>query len=1269
MRKLYFILLLLLPFSFFGQQNLSVKLGWSGIQSQKTFKSLNINYFSFAGAENILEYGSLPLYSTSVDLTDELFGCEISIREISFDTLSAEITSSLTDAELISDSIFYRLNTEKGTANILILPFRKIENGTRLIRLTEFEVRVDLIPVEMKTPEETKVKSYKSNSVLSEGTWFKMGILKTGVHKIAYNNLIQMGLDPTQMDLSKVGIYGNYDGMLPEDNSKARTDDLEENAVKFVGGDDGSWDENDYLLFYARSAVKWKYNLFSGRFDHANNSYSDTTFYFFTSDQGTGLKIENISSTETSPTHEMNSFVDMAFHDNDAENLMSSGREWYGEKLSSDTIEMTYVFSFPNRIATESVYLSYDIAARGGLNSFYRITANGQVISDSVKIDNVPVSSAYYAKYVNRKLTFFTDQDDIVVKVKGLTQSATLQSWINYVELNARRKLIYQGGQLHFRDPEISAAGNITEFTMLGANENLKVWNVTNLHKPSNISYNLDGERLSYRLATDSLQEFLVFDNNSFYQPVSYLPLVNQNLHGITDVDMVIVTAPAFWNQANRLALLHQKADGLRSVIVTPEMIYNEFSSGSQDVAAIRDFMKMLYDKGAFGDNHPYLLLFGDASFDYKHRIHGNTNFVPTYESKESLKETTSFATDDFFGLLDDDEGSNSVGNLDVGIGRLPVTTADQARNMVDKIEHYMGRNADVMGSWRNTLCFAADDEDANLHLDQASSMIDIADTLHAGIHINKIFSDAFKQVTVPNGHRFPEVNEQIKKQVNQGAVIFNYTGHGGLTGWSEEIILDVPTIQAFNNLDNMPLFITATCEFSRFDNPEFVSAGEYLFLNKTGGSIALMTTTRLAYAHANIVVNRRIYNNLMKTENGKKPRLGDLMRLSKIPSNSNYLNFALLGDPALHLAFPENEVVTEMIDNKEVRSAEADTVHALSKVSISGFIQDIDGNKMNSFNGYLYPKVYDKPGKYKTLGNDPRSKVVDFYLSDKVLYEGKISVVNGEFSFSFLVPKDISYDYGFGEINYYAVDTVNFVDAWGAYEQIMIGGMDMLADTDNTGPDIHLYLDHKDFQSGQTTTANPLLIADLYDDFGINNTGQSLGRDLVLVLDENYMNSEIVNDYFQIEVDTYKKGSLYYQLENLQNGWHIINLKAWDLLNNSSEQSIDFYVDDNAEIMLVDVVNYPNPFVNETNFGFIHNKSNEILTVQVLIYDINGSYVGQLNETLESEGNKITPLTWNGRNKNGSTVPPGVYSYNIIVTDRHGNQSIQRQKMIKLSE
>jgi len=641
---------------------------------------------------------------------------------------------------------------------------------------------------------------------------------------------------------------------------------------------------------------------------------------------------------------------------------------------------------------------------------------------------------------------------------------------------------------MNFRDPHSAAAGNVTRFNIKDASSEVMIWDITDHHNPLNIDYNQDIDNIYFVAPTDSLREFIIVEQETFYTPVSYEMVQNQNLHNIFNADMIIISHDSFVDQANRLVVIHESMDGMNVLVVTPVQIYNEFSSGSQDISAIRDFMRMLYERGLFSDdyNSGYLLLFGDASFDYKHRIHENTNFVPTFESAESLRLTGSFATDDFFGLLDADEGGNSSGELDIGIGRFPVTTHEEAKAAVDKVEHYVRRDFEVMRDWRNQFCFIADDGDNNLHLHQAKQLISIADTLSPGIRINKIFSDAFTKIAVPGGKRFPDVNTLINKQVDNGSLIINYTGHGGLIGWSEERILDLPMIHNFNNFNNLPLFITATCEFSRFDDPEFTSAGEYVFLNEHGGSIALLTTTRLAYAHANIVVNRRIYEHILEKVNGELPRLGDLVRLSKIPSDQNYLNFVLLGDPALRLAYPEYEVQTISINSKPVTS-DADTVRALQEVTVQGEITYSNGSLIDSFTGIIYPKVFDKPSNYSTLGNDNGSYPEEFQLIDRLLFDGKVSVNSGRFEFAFLVPKDISYNYGFGTISYYALDTINMVDAWGAYEKLLIGGFDESTHEDDTGPVINLYLEDKTFVSGDATSKSPLMLAEISDEQGIS--------------------------------------------------------------------------------------------------------------------------------------------------------------------------------------
>ena len=1270
MKNLYYIiLLLLLPLFQYGQVEIPVQINWNGISTQSTVKGLEVKTISFDNNIHKYRFGALPVYTTNVSLPAEYFGCELDFKVISADTLTVNESISLTDSDLLEGEILWYVEYDDLMAKIYVVPMMRIQQEEKIQIIQKFEISVDFVPIEERENIKSREVFYTDNSVLSSGDWYKIGIVQSGIHKITYSDLQSIGIDPSGLDLTKIGIFGTYDGMLNELNSVSRPDDLTEDAIMIMGEDDSLFDENDYILFSAKSAVTWKYNAFSSRFDHKNNIYTDTTYYFLTTTEGTGKRIAVIPGSGPQPTYTVDEFSDYDVHDKDLENLIYSGKEWFGERFSGDTLERTFSFHFPNKFDESPVYLNFEIIGRSFTNAYYQVYANETLLIDSTLLLKVSSSGGIYARRSSKTVTFFTEEDQIDIKVKFLTDDVTARAWLSYIELNVVRDLKYDGGQMNFRDPLSAAAGNVTRFNIRDASSDVMIWDITDHHNPLNIDYIQDIDYMYYVVPTDSLREFIIAGQETFHSPVSYEMVQNQNLHNISSVDMIIISYASFLGQANRLANIHESVDGMNVLVVTPDLIYNEFSSGSQDVSAIRDFMRMLYERGSFSADYKsgYLLLFGDASFDYKHRIHENTNFVPTYESKESLRLTGSFATDDFFGLLDEDEGGNSSGELDIGIGRFPVTTVEEAETAVDKIEQYVSRNFEVMRDWRNQFCFIADDGDNNLHLHQAKQLINIADTLHPGMRINKIFSDAFIKTTVPGGKRFAEVNILINKQVESGTLIINYTGHGGLIGWSEEMILDLPMIHGFANFNNLPLFITATCEFSRFDDPEFTSAGEYVFLNEHGGGIALLTTTRLAYAHANIVVNRRIYEHILEKVNGELPRLGDLVKLSKIPSDQNYLNFVLLGDPALRLAYPKYEVQTTLINSKPVTN-DADTVRALQEVTVHGKIIYGNGSLIDSFTGFIYPKVFDKPSNYSTLGNDNGSYPEEFQLIDRLLFDGKISVNNGHFEFSFLVPKDISYNYGFGTISYYALDTMNMVDAWGAYEKLLIGGYDESAHIDDNGPVINLYLEDKTFVSGDATSKNPLMLAEISDEQGISYTGYSLGRDIVVVIDNDYANSMIMNEYFNISTDSYQSGSIAYQLERLEPGLHTLSLKAWDLHNNSSEATIDFYVDENADIELSGVLNYPNPFTETTKFDFIHNKSNAWLEVEINIYDINGRFVTSINEQVKTFGFRIIPIQWNGRDDNGNRIAPGVYMYHIIVTDQYGSSALQSQKFIKIN-
>lgn len=1266
-RFLINILVVLLPFFMMGQSSHQVHINWSELMSQKSNSGNVINFYSFDDATNLYDFGALPVQISIVKLPSEYFGCEIQVNILTQDTIPKSIVEQLADIDLVSSSVQYQILYGKETADIYVLPFLRTENGY-VIRLIDYEIIIDFIPVEKISNQNAVSQEYVSSSVLSSGTWYKMGIDNTGVHKLSYSDLENLGIDPGQLDTKKIGVFGNYNGMLHESNGRIRPDDLLENSISIVGGEDGSFDTDDYILFYAQSSTTWKYNLFTGRFDHFTNLYADTSYYFLTTDAGINKRIQLVGSVIDDPSETVNSFYDYAVHEEDLENLMYSGKAWFGERFTGETTERIFNFSFPNLNTERALYINFEMVARGFIKTYAEVYINDVLVVDSLDFDKVNTSGSRYASLKSSKKTFFADSDKLDVKVKYYSDDPTAIAWLNFLELNAERKMIFTGGQMGFRDPHVSASGNIARYEIEDVTTNVRVWDISDVFNPVEVDFNMSGSRLDFTLYADTIHDFTLFDETDYFKPVEISSVQNQNLHEISDVNFVIISPDYYKTQAQRLAQLHEEVDGLEVIVVSPEEIYNEFSSGSQDVTAIRDFMRMLWKTDAFGDEPGYLLFFGDASFDYKHRIHENTNIVPTYQSDESLRETQSYATDDYFGLLDDDEGDNCRGNLDIGIGRFPVSNEHDAEVAVDKVVYYLNQNELVMRPWRNSICFVADDADHNLHLHQAKYLISTTDTVQPIFNLNKIFSDAYTKVTVPGGKRFPEVNKKIINQVEEGALIVNYTGHGGLISWAEELILDVPTIRGFENIENMPLFITATCEFSRFDNPEFISAGEYLYLNENGGAIALLTTTRLAFAASNIIVNQRIYEHLMEREDGERPRLGDLIRLSKIPSNSNFLNFALLGDPALRLAYPQYNVVTNTVNDRAVDN-KADTVHALSLVTINGSVVDHSGGKMTNFNGYVYPKVYDKYSEYTTLGTETDSSPEDFDLMDKILFNGKITVVNGDFEFSFLVPKDISYRYGFGKISYYAFDTAAHIDAWGSYRRIFIGGLDNQAEPDNSGPEIALYLNNENFQSGDDVPINSYFLADLFDQSGIHSTGNSLGRDIALTMDGDLANTMVMNEYYVPDVDTYQSGEVSYLFNGLTDGWHLFTLKAWDLQNNSSETTIDFYVDEYAEILLSNVMNYPNPFSDETYFGFIHNKQGAVLDVQIKIYDINGRFVTQLDDNVGSVGDEAIPIKWDGKDHNGNPLPSGLYTYHILVTDYTGNTTIQRQKMIKLSE
>ena len=1130
-----------------------------------------------------------------------------------------------------------------------------------------------------------------NNSVLSSGNWYKLGVTQNGVYKINKTFLVALGLNPSNIDPRNIRVYGNGGKLMPEKNSVFRHDDLQENAITVVGESDGVFDNNDYILFYGQSTDSWKHIAGSIMpFDHQIHYFSDTSFYFINVDLGIGKRVSSQNSLANAPNIITNTSDYYGFHELNNVNVVKSGREFFGEKFDLNT-SYSFPFVVPDAVIGDSLYVKASVLSRSDITSSYAVNFNNGSFSFTCAATNTSDYRADVGYTGGAIKGALLGSNYLSILVSKLTTQAS--GWLDNVVFNCRRNLIFNQTQFNFRDHKTKLGTNtFANFNITNNSSNSPIiWDVTNPTDIKEQLYNTNATILDFTSTADSLREYCIFINSQALVPKAYGAIPNQNLHAIQQADFVIVTHPLFLAEAQKIALIHQNFDTLTYAIATTQEVYNEFSSGTPDIGAIRDFVKMLYKRPTDPNlATKYLLLLGDGSYKNKDiNVSGNTAMIPTYETPNSSSYTNSFTTDDYFALMDDNEGDLSYAGpdlVDIGVGRFPVKNKAEAIAVTNKIDNYYKRNFGFninaiesscvtaendypQGDWRNWVCFIADDEDSNTHLNDANTLANKIYNGNKYYNVDKIFLDAYVQYSTPGGDRYPDAINDLNRRIEKGALIINYTGHGGELGLAEERIVEVSQILGWTNKNNLPLMVTATCEFSRFDDPDRTSAGEYCLLNENGGAIGLMTTVRLAFSGLNFILNNAFYDYALNPmTNGKMPHIGDLYRLTKrqIGTNEQYRNFVILGDPALKLAYPEQRVFTSTINSQTVTSASSDTLKALSLVSITGFVGDKNGNKLTTFNGVVYPTVFDKETTITTLANDPTSYPSPFILQKNIIYKGKSEVINGNFSFSFLVPKDISYNFGKGKISYYAHNGVH--DANGYYDKVVIGGSNANAINDNQGPTINLFMNDEKFVSGGSTNENPKVYAKISDNSGINTIGTGIGHDIVAILDQNTKNSIILNDYYVSDLNTFQSGKIRYPLNQLKEGNHTLSLKVWDVQNNSSFSVTDFVVASQAELALTHVLNYPNPFTTKTKFFIEHNQCCTNLKVVIQVYTITGKVVKSITQTINNEGFRFDGIEWDGKDDFGDKLARGVYIYKVSVTDGKKKKADKIEKLVILN-
>ena len=1269
-------------FSFSENRNNSRKINWEIRHNKISGSSSSGSFLFFDNATYDLKNHQLPFYFEKITLNKGFNNCYVTLSDELFEGLSDEETSVVANNVVIKNEITVdvKIGYEQKQPQALVsfIPIRKNPESNKYEKLVSFNLVVHPDISAAKTTE-TFQKTYASASVLATGNWYRIGVTTDGIYKISYSFLKKLGMDVDNINPKNIRLYGNGGGMLPYASSIPRKDDLVENAILVQGEADSILDSLDYILFYGESPNTWSYGS-DQKFHHQVNLYSDTTFYFITADLGLGKRITPQPSSTLPVTNTVTSFDDYAFHELDGQNFIKSGREWYGEYFDALTF-YAFSFSFPNIDVSYPVYVQTDLAARCATTSVFNVSCQASSVSVMPPGLNLANYTGPFASTATGSFTFLPANDNIIINVSKQTSSAI--GWLNYIEVNSRRQLVMNGDQMLFRDILSVGTGKVCEFDLSSSNSSIQVWEVTDPANTKLQSVSLNGNTLKYTLATDSLRKFIAFNGTNFYSPVSFGIVPNQNLHGLAQTDLIIVSHPDFMSEANTLQNLHSTNDGMSAIVVTPQQIYNEFSSGAQDVSAIRDFVKMFYDRA--GNNSSlfpkYLLLIGDGSYDNKKRIANNTNFIPTYQTVNSTDVAGSYTFDEFYGCLDDNEGNLTSDLVDLGVGRLPVKSKTEAEGVVNKIVKYESAasgqtsgcsgqsTSSSFGDWRNVICFVADDQqpDGNVFVSDADKLATYVDTNYRSYNIDKIYMDSYQQESTAGGHRYPDATSAFNNRVEKGALIMNYIGHGGEVGLAHERLIEVSDINGWKNINSLPLFITATCEFSRYDDPERTSAGEYVLLNSQGGGIALLTTTRLAYEGPNFDIINNFFKYAFKPVNGKMPKLGDLYRLTKTASGAsdNIRNFTLLGDPALALAYPKYDIYTNSINGSAI-SIIPDTMKALAKISVSGYVADKNGTKLN-YNGILYPTIYDKEQTFPTLSNniqDPPSPF-SFKLQKNILYKGKASVTNGDFSFSFIVPKDIVVQYGKGRISYYAENGTE--DAKGYYENVIVGGYSSNAAIDNNGPEIKLYMNDNKFVFGGTTNENPFLYAQMKDSSGINTIGNAIGHDVTAVLDENTAKSIVLNDYYQSDLNSYKSGTIKYPFSKLSEGRHTLSFKAWDVYNNSSQAYTEFIVATSAALALNHVLNYPNPFTTKTSFYFEHNQACDFLDVQIQIFTVSGKLVKTISTYVHTEGFRCDPIDWDGKDEFGDFIGKGVYIYRLKVKTSDGIVADKFEKLVVL--
>ncbi|QDP86176.1 type IX secretion system sortase PorU [Chryseobacterium sp. SNU WT5] len=1187
-------------------------------------------------------------------------------------------------SDIESDISYYTnpYSKEKST-NIRVSTF-KYEKGS-IYRLKSFTL----------STAENKLQSNKfttraasTDNPLKNGNFYKIKVDKSGVFKITAKFLRDNGLNPSNINPKNFRIYGNGGLMLPEHNTDFRYSSLQENAIQVTGEDDGVWNEEDYALFYAQGPNGYNVYKNSGnsngnenrrietRTDKSKNLvniYDDFAYYFINFDSGPGKRI--LEQDQEISSNIISRYDDFQYINEEKYNLMKIGRIWTGDSFI-DNKTVTFTTRSPIQANDYVYYRTRYIAFQSAGNKMaVNINNSNPVTLEIASNDTREYIQSIYTGTVSN----LTGTQLSFNYAPSVTSNPNGKFYFDYAEVQYKEDLKFNNSQMNFRSYDINEkSSNIYTFSISDASSAEQVWQVSdlaNVSKKVNKSGNNSTFTFGYLANSDFVNEFVAFKNSDAFAPNFVGKVENQDLAGLQNINYLMITVPQMMGHAQRLANFYQNQYNV--AVVDVQKIYNEYSSGRKDITAIRDFVTKLNTAG----NLKYVFILGDTSYDYKGKNHPGSDIIPSYQSEESGNYADSFVTDDYFVITESQAaGATSVSSTlpNLPIGRLPAANISEAKLLIDKTLAYnnaLPGQSTPFGEWRMKLDFVVDDDADNefpFHKTMNNSLVNVFElgSEKKEYNVRKLYLDAFAAQTSSGGQRYPQVNQAISNDVGNSLYLF-YFGHGGINGWSQERVLTINQIQNFNNYNNVysrfPLFSTITCEFTLWDDPGTFSAGEQVIKSKTGGAATLITSSRAIGVGYGEEFTTIFTKHIFELVDDEFINLGDAFLKAKIEKGpfSDHLKVNFLGDPATKLSRPKRRITILNID-----SPVPNQLRALDFVKIKGQITKQDGSVDTSFNGRVAVNIFDKRISKKTLNNDGVPKmtpIMQYTEEGSPIVKSSGVAVNGIFTVEFYVPKDINYEIGTGRMLVYADNKV--FDVFENQSQI-IGGINPDGINDTEPPKVKLFMNNTNFADGGITDQNPLLLACVNDDKGINSTGSGIGHDVTVILDGKIIETVVLNDYYfsgdangcsNPSLADYQKGNVTYPFRNLSPGEHQLAFKVWDINNNSTTSTLNFVVKDesNQNLVVNKLLNWPNPFTNKTYVQFEHN-CDDILEVNVQIYTITGKLVRTLSTIVTAEPflegfrTPRTAIEWDGNDDFGDAVGKGTYIFKIFARSQN---------------